>query len=112
MAPTTTDYLAKQSASLRGQMADYSHKMNVPVATEERAIDAAHNAFKQAGELCSYAESLVSRLVGGGEANDGYGEDQTIPHGVFPNLLSEALSVQRRMNEAMNSLRQLERQIP
>ncbi|MBB5663235.1 hypothetical protein GGE68_001411 [Rhizobium leguminosarum] len=103
------DYMAKQSAALAGQMAGYSQKMPGPV--EMSAIGEVHAAFRQADELCRYVEVIVSKLIGGG-AMEGSTDDQKMPYGVFPILLSEATSIQRKMNEAMGSLKRLEAQIP
>lgn len=113
MNTTNSGYLEKQAAAMAGQMSDYG--LGKFAATEgpvERsAISEVHTAFKQADELCRYAEMVVSKIIGGG-AVEGCSDDQKSPYGVFPVLLAEATSIQRRMNEAMSALRRLESQLP
>ncbi|ASS55891.1 hypothetical protein [Rhizobium leguminosarum] len=78
---------------------------------ERSAIAEVHVAFKQADELCRYAEMVVAKLMGGG-AQEGSTDDPKTPYGAFPILMAEAVSIQRRMNEAMSALRRLESQLP
>jgi hypothetical protein len=111
--PTPSEYMAKQAAAMAGQMSDYGLGKYAATdsPTERSALAEAHAAFKQADELCRYAEMVVSKLIGGG-AVEGCSDDQKSPYGAFPVLLAEAVSIQRRMNEAMSALRRLESQLP